>query len=379
MATSTSAFSVLALPSVKTFKEATNAGAFHGRKNLEKIDTQLGKTKAVEANTDLFVNALKLLIGECQLWVIAKQKKFAHKTKTKTYLKRFTAVENLSVIAALNLKYASFQKHKNKGKYSNLTGLAPGFQRERKEFEHMRAQTYDMPNRKDLSFDPHSASFVAAGTRDLLDPDIGPGILKSRNWTHAIESVIDGQKRVEDMDDEEFREMHRQLRSNYGGILAPRFLPLVHYVRKKERINNNMLIALGGLLYKDSALIPYNSSGKDQLDIYAIDKYGNIMVAPADGHHGNTEYRHSSLNAGNDVICAGRMEIVLGVVKLIDNWSGHYKPSRQALVRACACLRGIHNLNLKFTKIKVYSAATLLETTTDGEIFSKSCTEFGDD
>ena len=174
------------------------------------------------------------------------------------------------------------------------------------------------------------------------------------------------------------------LQDHFGVDIAPGYtLPRVHFVRKRERINNNMLISLPGraggsgargIYYKDTAHHPHNSSGdgarnRDNpnlfdiappLDIYAIDKYGNIMAAPNDhrykGVSHESDYRHSSLNAGNDVICAGRIQILSGQVKYIDNWSGHYRPAEINLAKAVACLVRAHDLDLTQTKIVVFFA-----------------------
>lgn len=89
-----------------------------------------------------------------------------------------------------------------------------------------------------------------------------------------------------------------------------------------------------------------------------MDKYGNLMSvaddAQFDGGTFRSEHRHSSLNAGNNVICAGYIKIVNGEVKYIDNKSGHYKPTEKDLAKAVLTLMNEHNLDLKTTQIVGY-------------------------
>ncbi len=205
-----------------------------------------------------------------------------------------------------------------------------------------------------LPLDPHSASFVTAGMGDIVG---GRADMLNRWWDPSIAPIIG--KSVDMMSDDEFFFMSQQLKQHWGAELSEGgLLPRVHYIRKQERVNNNMLIPLGGFLYKDSGRYRYSSAGSNGKDIYAMDKYGNLMSvaddAQFDGGTFRSEHRHSSLNAGNNVICAGYIQIVNGEVKYIDNKSGHYKPTEKDLAKAVLILMNEHNLDLKTTQIVGY-------------------------
>ena len=80
----------------------------------------------------------------------------------------------------------------------------------------------------------------------------------------------------------------------------------------------------------------YDEEGEAKLHVYALDHRGNLLTrADIDFTKQHQEYfNHSSFNAGRDVMCAGSIWIRDGKLKHIDNWSGHYKPSWNDLVRA---------------------------------------------
>jgi hypothetical protein len=73
-----------------------------------------------------------------------------------------------------------------------------------------------------------------------------------------------------------------------------------------------------------------------QTQLYACDKYGNLFVIQnnrKDDKNRKIQVNHSTLCAGNDVLCAGTISIKNGVLKGISNLSGHYKPGTAALRR----------------------------------------------
>ncbi|MEX2571965.1 MAG: hypothetical protein WD737_11760 [Gemmatimonadota bacterium] len=70
------------------------------------------------------------------------------------------------------------------------------------------------------------------------------------------------------------------------------------------------------------------------LQIYAIDRYGNLFAREAEGDPENRFINHSSLNAGREVMCAGCIWITNGRLRHIDNNSGHYLPSADQLREA---------------------------------------------
>ena len=327
---------------VKQFAIETDNG--WGRSQLRRIDRQLAAAKATEGNPDQYIKELAKLVDECSEWMISKEKKFANKPVTRSYEKRLKAITTLMNQALQHLKFFAFEGRKARGAEGGLVRLKPGFDRERRQFEDMKLAN---PWNKGLALDPHSSSYVAAGLGTMRE---------HRQWYEnnlGVGWLLD--KSVDTLTEEEFQWISKRLQYDFGSDLGG-VLRRVHYIRKRERINNNMLIPLGGLLYKDSGRTPYNSAGCDGKDIYAMDKYGNLMSIPDDRRfdHGNmqSEHRHSSLNAGNDVICAGYIKIEQGVIKYIDNKSGHYKPTEKNLASAVLILMDQHDLNLDQTRIR---------------------------
>jgi hypothetical protein len=99
--------------------------------------------------------------------------------------------------------------------------------------------------------------------------------------------------------------------------------------------------------------------------MYAMDKYGNLMTMPSNlfvPHQGRTltndaspaQCNHSSLNAGSDVICAGMITFNAGYITMIDNNSGHYKPTPKQLRNAVRSLVEADNADLSQTSIEVH-------------------------
>jgi hypothetical protein len=331
---------------VQQFKIETDNG--WGRSQLRRIDDQLARAKTAESNPPVYVHELARLIDECRDWMISKEKKFARKAKTRSYEKRLGAISNLMAQALQHLKFFAFEGRKANGARGNLVGLKPGYDRERREFEDMKTHTNANHG---LRLDPHSSSWVAAGLMSHLRPN--------RQWYPEIDSLLN--ENIDSMTDQEFADLSRLLRSDWGVELGMGgFRPRVHYIRKSERINNNMLLPIAGLLYKDSGRNPYTSAGSDGKDIYALDKYGNLMSVPDTAKLGGpveSEHRHSSLNAGNKVICAGYIGIQLGKITYIDNKSGHYKPAEQDLARAINILINEHSLDMSSTRVIGYRPA----------------------
>jgi len=87
---------------------------------------------------------------------------------------------------------------------------------------------------------------------------------------------------------------------------------------------------------------------RNQLAMYAMDRYGNLFQNPTAGGtgvHVTTaygaqfgSYNHSTFNAGRGVICAGTIGINNGNLVWVDNNSGHYKPTKDNLKEAIEIL-----------------------------------------
>lgn len=104
----------------------------------------------------------------------------------------------------------------------------------------------------------------------------------------------------------------------------------VDYLKKAERYKYMAIPdGAGSLRNYNDALITTHAY---KVTAYAMDRYGNLMQKNADPIGANSMFfNHSSFNAGHDVICAGTLTIANGILQMIDNNSGHYRPTRQNL------------------------------------------------
>lgn len=127
------------------------------------------------------------------------------------------------------------------------------------------------------------------------------------------------QKTVGDLTNEEFRILDELARANLiSGDL--------NYLKKAQRLQY-MAIPDG-----NGALVDANWNPVDAQDYpYAMDRYGNLFTRNQAPLNGAWWFNHSSFNAGQEVISAGIIRINGGTLEMIDNNSGHYKPSRQNL------------------------------------------------
>jgi hypothetical protein len=87
--------------------------------------------------------------------------------------------------------------------------------------------------------------------------------------------------------------------------------------------------------------------------IYVMDKYGNLY-SNYDSHVialGSRYLNHSSMLAGDAVICAGNIHTEQGQLTFLDNGSGHYKPNIHQL-RLCVTLLLEDGVDLSQTTIE---------------------------
>jgi hypothetical protein len=108
------------------------------------------------------------------------------------------------------------------------------------------------------------------------------------------------------------------------------------YLKKQQRYQHLMLPDANGKLrdFQDNLVSP------GQPWMYAMDENGSLFAkVPGVEEPGAFFFNHSSFNAGKDVICAGMLLIDNGVLKVINNESGHYKPSRTHLINCLHALQ----------------------------------------
>lgn len=103
---------------------------------------------------------------------------------------------------------------------------------------------------------------------------------------------------------------------------------IVKYLTPEESLNYQLFVNEDGELCHSNG-IPLRPTGDKEIRtyIYVTDKYRNIFAHLANNKDG---IGHSSFRGGGKVTGAGRL-VMTKKKTLLDNSSGHYKPSRQIL------------------------------------------------
>lgn len=316
------------------------------RKSFARIDRQLELWDSNHATAKDSAFYLVTVIEACADWQAAKAVKIAN-NPTKNVLDRLAKVRRLRQMAFERLRWESFQMKKDVGGKGVAKPLEAGYSAERSQF--LAGKRAGVATAKGGEFNPKGGSFVHESQRSQLRS--GPNDIPA-------ELVATMNKSFDTLTDAEFEDLHDYFTTPAGALYAGMQRERVHFVRKDERIQNNMLVNIRGVFYRNDSDTPYTSPN---LDIYAMDQYGNMMVQPAGVFHGAgqgaAQYNHSSLNAGSKVICAGTCRFVNGLIQEIDNESGHYKPGRAQLHALLKVLVDDDRTDLTFTTIKLITPA----------------------
>jgi hypothetical protein len=156
-------------------------------------------------------------------------------------------------------------------------------------------------------------------------------------------------------------------------------MPPVVYMNKIARLKYMVWVADGKLCDADGpVLMTGKFSGLLELVLYVMDKYGHLYVTGDwNKKHGylergtggkyeektTTQFNHSSLLAGADVLCAGALHIgwdnrrqgpSAGVLSSINNGSGHYQPST-ANLRTCLEALQAMGVDIEWTRVGDYA------------------------
>ena len=315
------------------------------RKSLKGIDRQLELWDSNHGNHQSSTFYLATVIRVCQEWEAAKAVKIAN-NPTKNVLERLAKVRLLKQMAFERLRWEAFEMTKEGGGKGVAAALAPGYSSERTQF--LAGKATGVATNKGGEFNPKGGSFVAESKSNMLAvyaAAVPPELLATMN------------KPFPALTEAEFETLHDYF-AGRGAEYAGMQTKNVHFARKDERIQHNMLVPINGVYHRNEGDIPYNTAG---LDIYAMDQYGNLMVQSSNAFHGKghgaMQYNHSSLNAGNKVICAGTCRIAAGVIQEIDNDSGHYKPGRAQMHALIKVLIDDDRTNLTFATVKLNTAA----------------------
>jgi len=122
----------------------------------------------------------------------------------------------------------------------------------------------------------------------------------------------------------------------------------LQYLQKKDRISFQLQRWPDGRFHRAGREHPHSSPAGEN-EMYAIDTMEYIYTAnlPATGG----TFHHSSFLSGRPVLCAGEIKLEEGVIKHIDNASGHYKPTTQHLLHCLQLLGARYRVNLSQVSI----------------------------
>ena len=127
----------------------------------------------------------------------------------------------------------------------------------------------------------------------------------------------------------------------------------LQYLQKKDRVSFELRFSMeDSRCHRGGSGNPHSSPNGEK-EMYAIDGMELIYTANQPAKAG--AFHHSSFLSGRPVLCAGEIELQQGMIRYIDNGSGHYKPTTQHLLDCIQVLKrcGVAYLD----KIKIYEFA----------------------
>ena len=119
----------------------------------------------------------------------------------------------------------------------------------------------------------------------------------------------------------------------------------VKYVGPEARWRYQILFDGQGKMYRRSSKTSTSTSQDTLIDtkgvawIFIIDKDGNCYTSFGETPEDGKKFHHSTIMSGSSVILAGAVRVDKGVLKEIDNASGHYKPIKDHLLNGLAVLQ----------------------------------------
>jgi hypothetical protein len=212
------------------------------------------------------------------------------------------------------------------GGVKGTTGLKGVYAHEGAAYQNLKAQGQFV--------DPGQPRFAPSAT--LIH---GEGASDPRTGRTAY---ANGRVAFKDLSFEEFVELDRLLNGQYQ----------VLYLSKLQRVKHMVAIEDGKFYWAVDGSTIDMSGQAVELDLglkaggvealYACDRYGNLFIVTnnqTDASGKKLQVNHSTMLAGNDVLCAGTISIKKGVLRAISNLSGHYAPDTVALTALITQLR----------------------------------------
>lgn len=325
--------------SPQIFLTSTKLGVFNSRKSLEPIDGILTNCVGLDAKPiDDRIALMVLLIEMGNKWLTSKAALVDANTA-----KRRAGVQQLMEQAQKRFAYERFTQKKQRSLAPGARpvatrGMQSGYRAERQQF---------LTQRADLQ------ASGAYGRGVTVAPISGSYAHEMHGFARAGKSMgKDFVTRQAEFANFTLEDYQAYKATNVPGINKTH----VHFMRKSERLHNMIIVTDGLLTHKGAKL---TTAARDY--IYVMDTYGNLFYqnalvdGPMAGDYAS-QYNHSSLNAGADVICAGMIEVKEGVLKLLSNESGHYAPSYLNLVE-CLKMLVTDGVDLTTTEVRIYTGA----------------------
>ncbi|CAN5707210.1 hypothetical protein BH23GEM11_BH23GEM11_06040 [soil metagenome] len=298
--------------------------------NLAVIDSALESYEkaALAGNAAALPSALERVVVACQWWLKLKQGKIGVKTETTNTDTRAQAIAELKLGAMQEL--------------GQLSGARAAFAQGK-----TNAINQGTVAMKVVKGSLTKAS-EAAGTTSL-----------SHGYGHERNSYVDSRKvqaisasaiyadpRFDhNISYKDYKKAYQTLARE--GAQGDQF---VAYLPKADRLSYMLVCQNGVFSYPDGAYAK-SSIGSGQAEPYAIDRYGNFFSTQLGTNSTKGKmFNHSCFTAGTPVLCAGMCEFSAnGLLRHIDNESGHYKPDRKAIFNAVNLMinQGVNGADLR--------------------------------
>jgi len=350
--------------SLQDFQDATKKGpGIHLTQRggeLAKIDKALA-----EYHRDGSDRNLDLLLSVCLAWLKEKSKKSStppgkrasdgesDSNTNKLFIRRREAVaelanQALTEIGHRGLGYRAGSAHekysqrkiawraKDPEERSPLKALDAGYALERKRFEQTKTE---QKNTSTVDWIVSASGLHAAREnirayqKDHVDLT---HYLRGSFSPKQLSNIV--RKEVRDWSRAEIDYVQRLAEKKWSGEVA--------YLHRKGRYEYMVSYDGNGLLCDQNGHPITTETKHPHQTAYAMDRYGNLFCRDVDGgftidrDSGDLKFfNHSSFNAGKGVICAGVLVIVDGVLKSINNMSGHYRPTKTNLIECVKVLR----------------------------------------
>lgn len=348
------------IPQLVAFKTAT-AKAGRGPNaprgpNMQQVDNALANYWAGVGGATAIqeVNLLQAIVDACITWLQLKHDKREHKrflvfptrTMRDLYPRRRRHITNLGDEALTEL-WARLQHH----------GMLNANHRGQIHFTRHKVQALGTQKSDRRVLKPMGKDYLPERTTYLTSGKVsavsGSGVHQThqfirQNPQHVLGLTPQGtriaRKRIDKLTPNDFQILDQIGRQNM-------FSGDVNYLKKAQRLNY-LAVSDGAGNLVDSAGAPITTD-VTKVTAYAMDRYGNLMIKDADPIGTAFFFNHSSFNCGQEVTSAGTLEIQNGILQVIDNNSGHYKPEREHL-HNCIQVLDDENVDLTHAIVNLY-------------------------